>query len=94
MFRVAVSHSSASLYASVKWTVPHLRLKTTPRTLNQLRKLANDVNSVRLSPRRKWIWGIVCGTVVGIPSFWYATVDDHQRRSARVTVEGVGRFLR
>jgi hypothetical protein len=39
-------------------------------------------------------WSILFGTAFAIPGIWYLQADNQQRRKIRVTVEGIGRFLR
>lgn len=39
-------------------------------------------------------WGIFGTVVVGGPSIWYALADGQEKRKLRVTVQGIGRFLR
>lgn len=39
-------------------------------------------------------WSILFGTAIAVPGIWYLQADSQQRRKVRVTVQGIGRFLR
>lgn len=39
-------------------------------------------------------FGILVGTSLLVPVVWYLQADKQEKRKARVTFEGIGRFLR
>lgn len=60
-------------------------------SIRKCSKLSLSGNS---TPRNVKKLGLFCGTVFAIPGVWYIQADSRQRRVARVTVQGIGRFLR
>ena len=48
--------------------------------------------SVKNSSKKKW--GYAFGTSIVVPGLWYFQADNQKKRKARVTVQGIGRFLR
>ena len=47
--------------------------------------------SVKVATKK---WSILFGTAIAVPGIWYLQADSQQRRKVRVTVQGIGRFLR
>lgn len=43
---------------------------------------------------RKKVGLVIGGMIVAIPGIWYSTASNQDRRKAKVTVQGVGRFIR
>lgn len=54
--------------------------------------LVSETKNKGSSLKRKF--GVVVGISVAIPGVWYLQADKQQQRKARVTFQGVGRFLR
>jgi hypothetical protein len=39
-------------------------------------------------------WSILFGASFAVPGIWYLQADNQKKRKVRVTVQGIGRFLR
>ncbi|KAI9561696.1 hypothetical protein GHT06_012656 [Daphnia sinensis] len=48
--------------------------------------------SVKITSKKKW--GLLFATAIAAPGIWYLQASNQQQRKARVTVQGLGRFLR
>ncbi|XP_059350365.1 uncharacterized aarF domain-containing protein kinase 5-like isoform X3 [Daphnia carinata] len=48
--------------------------------------------SFKITSKKKW--GLLFATAIATPGIWYLQAGNQQQRKARVTVQGIGRFLR
>jgi len=69
---------------------------------NNISKVWKSSNNTAQTVISKYSWkkklSLISGVIIGVPSLvgsvWYLQAEPQQKRRARVTVQGVGRFLR
>ena len=78
------SHRSSVLrFQSQSTGIPAVRWNST----------GTSIAKKEMSSRKKF--GLVVGgMIVAIPGIWYSAASNQDRRKAKVTVQGVGRFIR
>ncbi|XP_032794543.2 uncharacterized aarF domain-containing protein kinase 5 isoform X2 [Daphnia magna] len=61
---------------------------------NQPIRKCTTLSNTSFKTTSKKKWGLLFATAIAVPGIWYIQADNQQQRKVRVTVQGIGRFLR